>query len=302
MLLPMLVLAIPLPGAAQPTPSTPAGKGGGDAGTVAPAAPPPKPFVCPAKRRVTMSPQVLKKQLRAATKATEVKKLLAPLQLGLRWSDAEACVEESAPAEVVLDVFRARILSADTEDFVLQARGVVCGSLPMLAGVVLHPLAEKGVYCLTEMPFLPGMETSYSNYPPKVVFAFENLTEPVRQVFRVDFHQESTRSEDSAISYWEAREGTLEEIFKLESQSGVSFTFSTSSDVSVSAEGKEFPRQLRLKESVRNCGREITLPSGAVEHDNECSEASNEALYCYKRTAPDAPASYEKCWERRSLE
>ncbi|MCP3105166.1 hypothetical protein LZ198_40490 [Myxococcus sp. K15C18031901] len=262
---------------------------------------PPKPWVCPSERRVTVVPQALKKQLGAATTTAEVKKLLAPLQLGLPW-DAEACTKAETPAAVKLDVFRARIISADTEDLVLQARGKVCEYLTLLAGAVLHPLGEKNTYCLTKMPFLPGMETSYSNFPPEAVFAFENLTDPVRQAFKVDAHQGDVHGESNAISFWEAEAGSLVELFKLEWTDGAFTVFSSSSEVTIRVEGKEFPRQLRLEEATRSCGTQTTLPSGELVVDSECSEASSESVYCYKRTRPDVPAAYEKCGERRSLD
>lgn len=286
----------PLAGFAQTQPTIPAGKGGGDAGSTVPVVPTLQPLTCPAERRVTVSPDTLKKQLRAATTTAEVKKLLAPLHFEFGWDQADSCKAESAPAAVTLDVFRARIMSSETVDVVLQVRGKVCEYLPLLAGVVLHPLAEKNVYCLTGMPFLPGLDTSYSDSPPRVVFAFEYLTDPVRQVFKVDFYRESSRSEESVISYWEAQEGTLEEIFKLGVLTGVaSAVVSTSVEMSIRAEGKEFPRRLRLRERARNCGKEVTLPSGAVQYDNECSEASNEVVYCYKRTGPQSPGVYVEC-------
>ncbi|QDF04727.1 hypothetical protein BHS04_16170 [Myxococcus xanthus] len=112
----------PLAGFAQTPPTIPAGKGGGDAGTTVPVVPPPQPLICPAERRVTVSPDTLKKQLRAATTTAEVKKLLAPLRFEFGWDQADSCKAESAPAAVTLDVFRARIMSSETVDVVLQMR------------------------------------------------------------------------------------------------------------------------------------------------------------------------------------
>ncbi|WP_342379535.1 hypothetical protein NVS55_08670 [Myxococcus stipitatus] len=271
LLVPLLVALCPLTGLAQ-TPPPDAGTGSGAAGPGAVAAPPPKPWVCPPAQRVTLVPKALKTQLGAATRFAEVKKLLAPLRLAFEGNSYASC-EKDAPASVVLDVFRARIVSAETEDVVLQARGKICDDQPFFAGMVLHPLAEKNAYCALSMPFLPGgLESSYG-LEHKLVFAFENVTDPVRKAFKVEYSS-CHRFCDHVVSYWEARDGALRSLFELE--------WSDGSSASISLEGKEFPRKLRLIETSSRCGSEVTLPSGAVERLPGCDEASNEVLYCYQ--------------------
>lgn len=293
LLLPLLVALGPLTGMAQTPPPLAIGKGGGDAGTGVAIASPPKPWVCPPERRVTVLPRVLKKKLSAAKESAEVKKLLEPLQLGLPWDRFGSCIKQNAPASVTLDVFRARLLSAETEDFVLQARGSVCDNVLLLAGVVAHPLEEKNLYCLMKMPFLPGMNESYA---PTVVFAFENLTHPLRHVIKVDSEEGQPSSMQYALSYWEAQGGSLEKIFGLEWSSGSDALGSGGSSVEVSAEGKAFPRQLLLKESTGGCKWEtIELPSGKTEAVSNCDEASSEAVYCYKPTGSQGPGGYTEC-------
>ncbi|AKF85070.1 hypothetical protein MFUL124B02_08855 [Myxococcus fulvus 124B02] len=254
--------------------------------------------MCPQERRVTVVPKTLKKQLGAATRSAEVKKLLEPFHLELKWNRHSSC-KEDAPASVVLDIFRARIVSAETEDIVLQARGTLCGNAAFFAGVVLHPLAEKNVYCSMNMPFLPGEPESAGNGPdaPRIVFAFENLTDPVRKVIRAELN-DCPRFCHSELTYWEAQEGALKEIFRIEWDSGASHYGSSNTNVSVSAEGKEFPRKLRLKESVESCGSQVTLPSGAIGYTSECDEASSEVVYCYQREEPQGPGRFNECWRR----
>ncbi|NTX66193.1 hypothetical protein HUA74_36600 [Myxococcus sp. CA051A] len=293
-LLPLLVASSPLAGLAQTPPTMAAGTGGGDAGTGAVVAAPPKPWGCPLEQQVTVLPKALKKQLGAATRSAEVKKLLEPLHLETRWDMYSSC-DADDPASVVLDVFRARIVSAETEDVVLQARGTMCGQEQFIAGAVLHPLAEKNAYCSINMPFLPGKpESSISYAPTKIVFAFENLTDPVRKVIRVELVA-CPRFCTSEFSYWEAQDGSLKKIFGIEWGSGSDFSGSTNSNVSVSAEGKEFPRKLRVKESVESCGSTVTLPSGEIAHSSACDEASSEAIYCYQRNEPQLTGTFNEC-------
>ncbi|WP_143097497.1 hypothetical protein [Myxococcus fulvus] len=245
-------------------------------------------------------PKALKKQLGAATRSAEVKKLLEPLHLELQWNRYASC-EEDAPASVVLDIFRARIVSAEMEDIVLQARGKICNNEAFFAGVVLHPLTEKNVYCSMNMPFLPGKPESAGSDPDatRIVFAFENLTDPVRKVIRAELN-DCPRFCRSELTYWEAQDGALQEIFRIEWDSGAGPHGSSNTSVSVSAEGKEFPRKLRLKESVESCGSQVTLPSGATAYTSECNEASSEAVYCYQREEPRGPGRFNACGRRSS--
>ncbi|TQF11438.1 hypothetical protein FJV41_34160 [Myxococcus llanfairpwllgwyngyllgogerychwyrndrobwllllantysiliogogogochensis] len=299
LLLPLLVASSPLAGHAQTPPTMDAGTGGGDAGTGAVVAAPPKPWVCPLEQQVTVLPKVLKKQLGAATRFAEVKKLLEPLLLETRWDMYSSCKEDD-PVSVVLDVFRARIVSAETEDVVLQARGKMCGQEQFITGAVLHPLAEKNAYCSINMPFLPGKPEQSTSYDPtKIVFAFENLTDPVRKNIRVEL-VDCPRFCHSELSYWEAQDGSLVKIFGIEWGSGGDYSGSSSSSVSVTAEGKEFPRKLRLKESFESCGSMVTLPSGEIAHSSACDEASSEAIYCYQRNGSQLTGTFNECGRRNS--
>lgn len=267
-----------------------------DAGTAAgvpappPSAPPaPVDASCPKGHRVQVDPQEMKKKIRAATSPALLKPLLE--RLGMNTEFMKLDCERAEPLSVVLDIFRARIVSADTRDFVLQTRGDICEG-QLLSGVVLHPLDDKGHFCAIKLSFLPdvlsGQESRHST-----TFGFENLTDPVRQVFRVDDGESESHGEQSDLSYWEAQNGELNSIFSAHSQNGVSaaqngwYTEALVSTVEVV--GKDFPRKLRLEESASNC-QPVTLPSG--EAVQQCAESKHTKTLCY--LGASAP-TYEPC-------
>lgn len=265
---------------------------GTDAGVPAPGSPsgPPAPEAgCARGRRVQVKPQELKKKVRAASSAAELKTLLAPLGMTTEWMKDE-CTKTEKPS-VVLDVFRARIVSADAQDFVFQARGDVCASLQVLDGVVLHPLEGQDTFCAIPMPFLPRVP---DNFHRSTTFGFENLTDPVRQVFKVESKREDSRNTYEELSYWEAQGGELRSIFFIESGEHMGFENAVSS-VKVTVRGSGFPRELRLEEESRSCGRFVDMPSGDTVHTTDCTEASNEQRLCYRRASPGGPGTYEKC-------
>ncbi|RKH50310.1 hypothetical protein D7Y23_13785 [Corallococcus sp. AB050B] len=254
------------------------------------APPSPSKAACPSALRVVVDPQELKKQVRAATTTAGLRKLLHPLGLDSAWEQLE-CLKEEGPASAQLDVFRARILSADTQDVVLQARGLLCEGNKLLAGVVLHPLSAKNTFCAIPMEFLPGSAEGESL---RVVFSFENLTDPVRQVFRVEMTETDARNEDETLSYWEAQEGRLRSIFTIKSTSHMGFVHG-GTDVKVTPVGDTFPRVLEIKESSTNCGRFTDMPSGESVYDSSCTDAANEVRMCYRRQSPGEPGRYDKC-------
>ncbi|WP_338261696.1 hypothetical protein [Corallococcus caeni] len=245
---------------------------------------------CPPALRVVVDPQELKRQVRAAKTTVGLRKLLHPLGLDSAWERQE-CLKEEGPASAQLDVFRARILSADAQDFILQARGQACDALKLLDGVVLHPLGSKNTFCAIPMKFLPGVVESQSF---RVVFSFENLTDPVRQVFRVEQTDADSRNEYQTLSYWEAQEGSLRSIFTIESGSHMGFVHG-STEVKVTPVGDAFPRILEVKESSRECGKVIDMPSGESVYEPSCTDAENEVRMCYRRKSPGAPGVYDKC-------
>jgi len=100
---------------------------------------------CAKGRRVQVKPQELKKKVRGATSREELKKLLDALGMTVDWSGL-SCTQEVVPS-VVLDVFKARLVSAEQQDLVVQARGSVCEGVRLLSGVVLYPLAGKDTWC-----------------------------------------------------------------------------------------------------------------------------------------------------------
>ncbi|MBZ4333138.1 hypothetical protein [Corallococcus sp. AS-1-12] len=244
---------------------------------------------CPPALRVVVDPQELKKQVRAAKTTAGLRKLLHPLGLDSPWERQE-CLKEEGPASAQLDVFRARILSADAQDFVLQVRGQVCDGMKLLTGVVLHPLSGKNSFCATPMGFLPGVVESQAF---RVVFSFENLTDPVRQVFRVEETDADSRNEYQTLSYWEAQEGALRSIFTIESGSHMGFVHG-STEVKVTPVGDAFPRFLQIKESSRDCGKFIYMPSGESVYETSCTDAENEVRMCYRKS-PGASGGYDKC-------
>jgi hypothetical protein len=265
---------------------------GTDAGTPAPGTPSgasaPEPS-CARGRRVQVKPQELKKKVRAATSGAELKALLEPLGMNTEWIQDE-CTKREQPS-VVLDVFRARIMSADAQDFVLQARGRVCESVSLLDGVVLHPLEGKDTFCAIGMPFLPGVPDAYHR---SITFGFENLTDPVRQVFRVESTREDPRNTYGELSYWEAQGGELRSIFSIESGEHMGFQNAASS-VKVTARGSGFPRELHIQESSRSCGRFVDMPSGHTSYTSDCTEAVNEVRQCYQRASPGDSGRYGEC-------
>ncbi|MHA7632797.1 hypothetical protein [Corallococcus sp. M7] len=244
---------------------------------------------CPPALRVVVEPQELKKQVRAAKTTAGLRKLLHPLELDSAWERME-CLKEEGPASAQLDIFRARILSADAQDFVLQARGQLCDGLKLLDGVVLHPLSGKNTFCAIPMEFLPGVVESQAF---RVVFSFENLTDPVRQVFRVEKTDADSRNEYQTLSYWEAQEGSLRSIFTIESGTHMGFVHG-STEVKVTPVGDAFPRILQIKESSRDCGTFIDMPSGESVYDSSCTDVENEVRMCYRKS-PGAPGGYDGC-------
>ncbi|QSQ13088.1 hypothetical protein [Myxococcus landrumensis] len=243
--------------------------------------------------RVTVRPLELKKQVKAATTTTELKKLLQPLgMLMLPLSGWEACQGTGVDvASAQLDVFRARLVAADKQDVVLQARGVVCGSVRMLDGVVLIPTEGKDTFCALPLEFLPKLTHSSEH---RAVFSFENLTDPGRQVFRVEKVESEVRSEDLALSYWEVQDGQLRSIFSVAWSSSVGLV-TREADVKVVLVGKEYPRQLEVQESVRECGGTVDMPSGEQSQTEGCTHARNTERLCYRRESAKEPASYGRC-------
>lgn len=254
------------------------------------APPSPSKDACPSGSRVVVEPQELKKQVRASETTDGLRKVLRPLGLDAAWGQLE-CLKKEGPTSAQLDVFRARIVSADAQDFVLQARGQLCEGMKLLAGVVLHPLGEKNTFCAIPMEFLPDATESESR---RVVFSFVNLTDPVRQVFKVEMTETDARNEDETLSYWEAQEGRLRSIFTIKSTSHMGFVHG-GTDVKVTPVGDTFPRVLEIKESSTNCGRFTDMPSGESVYDSSCTRAANEARMCYRRKSPGAPGSYDEC-------
>ncbi|RKH90036.1 hypothetical protein D7Y21_08185 [Corallococcus sp. AB045] len=272
----LTVLATAPAAAEEPPSSTPPSKGSQDA--------------CPPALRVVVDPQELKKQVRAAKTTTGLRKLLHPLGLDSAWEQHE-CLKEEGQVSAQLDVFRARILLADAQDFVLQARGQACDGLKLLDGVVLHPLGGKNTFCAIPMDFLPGVVESQAY---RAVFSFENLTDPVRQVVRVEKSDADSRNEYQTLSYWEAQEGTLRSIFTIESGSHMGFVHGAT-EVKVTPVGDAFPRFLQVKESSRDCGSFVDMPSGESVYESSCRDAENEVRMCYRRKSPGAPGGYDKC-------
>ncbi|MBN9683610.1 MULTISPECIES: hypothetical protein [unclassified Corallococcus] len=248
------------------------------------------PDACPLALRVVVEPQELKKQVRGAKTVSGLRKLLHPLGLDSAWERQE-CMKEDGAASAQLDVFRARIVSADAQDIILQVRGQACDGLKLLDGVVLHPLGAKNTFCAVRMEFLPGVVESQAF---RVVFSFENLTDPVRQVFRVEQHDADSRNEYETLSYWEAQEGALRSIFTIESGSHMGFV-NGATEVKVTPVGDAFPRFLQVKESSRDCGGFVDMPSGESVYEDSCRDAENEVRMCYRRKSPGAPGVYDKC-------
>jgi hypothetical protein len=250
------------------------------------------PASCPKGRRVQVKPQELKKKVRKAASAAELETLLEPLGMTTEWRK-EACTQKDKPS-VVLDVFRARLFSAEKQDLVLQARGEVCaqGLVALLDGVVLHPLEGQDTFCAIDIPFLPGV---LNNFHGKTVFGFEKLTDPVRQVFRVDSATVDARNTTEELSYWEVQEGELRSIFSMMT-SGEHLGFvNSAASAKVTVQGSRFPRELHIQESTRSCGRFVDMPSGESVYSQDCTEASNELRLCYQR-APNGPHSaYTEC-------
>jgi hypothetical protein len=244
---------------------------------------------CAKGRRVQVKPQELKKKVRGATSREELKKLLDALGMTVDWSGL-SCTQEAAPS-VVLDVFKARLVSAEQQDLVVQARGSVCEGVQLLSGVVLHPLAGKDTWCAIAMPFLPGLPGEYHR---KTVFGFVNLTDPVRQVFKVDSEEEHPRNTSVDLSYWEVQQGELRSIFGITSNVYSGFTHGASI-AKVTPQGTDFPRQLLIKESTTECGKFVEMPSGDSVYTGDCTEVSNEQRQCYQRDPRSGRTAYAEC-------
>ena len=256
-----------------------------DTSTQAPATEAPR---CAKGLRVRVKPPELKTKVRTARSSVDLKALLAPLGITTEWMRS-TCTE--APS-VVLDVFQARIVSADTRDFVLQARGMVCGDTRLLDGVVLHPLEEPDTFCAIDMPFLPGMPDAYQ---VRTTFGLETLTDPVRQVFRVESKTSDSRNETESLEYWEAYDGELHLLFIIPTKNEHMGFVNSVSSAKVTVGGSGFPRELLIEESVRNCGRFIDLPSGERALTNDCTEATNEARWCFQRAPSGGAGGYRVC-------
>ncbi|HEX5753670.1 MAG TPA: hypothetical protein VFZ09_46200 [Archangium sp.] len=247
---------------------------------------------CAKGRRVQVKPQELKKKVRGATSRTELKQLLGSLGMNIEWNGLSCSKkEEEEPPSVVLDVFKARIVSAEQQDLVVQARGRVCEEAQLLSGVVLHPLEGKDTHCAIDMPFLPGLPDTYHR---KTVFGFENLIDPVRQVFKVDSQREDSRNTYFELSYWEAQDGELRHIFSISTGEHMGFMNGVST-AKVTAQGAGFPRQLLIKESSRTCGNFVDMPSGESVYTSDCTEVLNEQLQCYQRDPKTGRAGYAEC-------
>jgi hypothetical protein len=239
-----------------------------------------------------VKPPELKKKVRGATSRTELKRLLGSLGMNTEWNGLSCSKkEEEEPPSVVLDVFKARLVSAEQQDLVVQARGQVCEEARLLSGVVLHPLEGKDTYCAMDMPFLPGLPDTYHR---KTVFGFENLTDPVRQVFKVDSEREDSRNNYFELSYWEAQDGELRSIFTLPTGEHRGFVNEVST-AKVTVQGTGFPRQLLIEESSRSCGKFVDMPSGDSVYTSDCTEVSNEKRECYQRDPRTGRAGYAEC-------
>jgi hypothetical protein len=234
---------------------------------------------------VRVKPQEQKKKFRKATTPAEAKALLEPLGLLTNWANDIATCPADTRTELALDVFKARIVSASTEDFVLQARGTVCDRR-ILVGTVLHPLAGTDTFCALPLPFLPGEPTEYDR---GTTFGFEHLTDPVRQVFKVESQREDGRNSEHTLEYWEAQEGELRSLFSISSGESIGFIGGVSS-AEVSVEGS-YPRVLRIDESSESCGRFVDLPSGATSYTTGCTRAENSARWCYQ-PVKDKPGQF----------
>jgi hypothetical protein len=236
-----------------------------------------------------VKPQAQKKKFRAATSFTEFKELLAPVGMPTDWLKDDFTCSPPDTTQVTLDVFRARLVSADKEDFVLQARGEVCGNM-ILVGTLLHPLAEADTFCSIDLAFLPGR----APYNSTITFGFENLTDPVRQVFKVnDAGMPDGRNPAQDLSYWEVQGGKLRSIFSITTsfETAGSPIFSSSS-AEVTVVGSTFPRELKIDESSASCGGTVEMPSGAQVTKTGCTEASNAQRMCYQRSS-DSPKESE---------
>ncbi len=263
----------------------------------APAPPSSEEAPCPKARIVKGKPKELQKKLRKTTAAAELKKLLEPWGLLTGWKEDTAACPAQAADQITLDVFRARIVTVDQEDFVLQARGRLCDRA-LLSGKVLHPLAEADTFCAIDVPFLPGEKP----YHIDTTFGFEHLTHPVRQVFKVVDRISPTGGHEggsSELSYWEAQKGKLQPIFSIEtSTSTAGSSIAESSDAKVTVVGDTFPRELQIDESHESCGVLTEMPSGEYAESTGCSSAENQSRYCYQR--PDGERdtrtfAYSKC-------
>ncbi|MCP3102743.1 hypothetical protein LZ198_28090 [Myxococcus sp. K15C18031901] len=238
---------------------------------------------CPSSRRVTAKPQELARRVEAAKSTREVRELLQSVGMGV----ALACGQGEAVASARLAVSRARLLSAEVEDFVLLAEGTVCGEEKLLDGVVLHPTGAADSFCVVPMPFLPGLVEPGHSSTGVIV---ENLTDPVRQVLRVV----TVRRAVHEWAYWEGEAGALRSIFS------VTWGFFGGDDrremtAKVSTVGSGFPRELEVRESIRESARFAKSSRGGRAYEPGSRTKERTYRLCYRREAPEDPRAYAPC-------
>jgi len=243
---------------------------------------------CPSSGRVTVTPEVLARKVDAARSTAELRALLQTVHLGAAL-DEKACREADALLAPRLDVSRARIVSAGAEDVLLLARGTVCGTQALLAGVVLHPVGAADTFCAIPLPFLPGLAE-----PGRVSteVTVENLTDPVRQVLRVTTSLPSAE----ALSYWEWQAGALRSIASVKWGS-FRGERRRESKATVSVVGAGFPRELEVQESVREWARSAKSSRDGRVYEPGSRTKKRTYRLCYRSESPGSPGAYVECPE-----
>ncbi|MCE9671622.1 hypothetical protein LY474_27825 [Myxococcus stipitatus] len=243
---------------------------------------------CPSARRVKAVPEVLARQVAAEKSTPALRALLQSVHLGGPL-EAKACREATVPASARLELIRARVLSVDSEDLLLVARGTVCGEETLLEGVVLHPSGAADTFCAIPLPFLPGLAEP-GRFSTEVTV--ENLTDPVRQVLRVTTNLQSVEE----LSYWEWQAGALRSIasvkwgiFRGERR--------RESTAKVSVVGAGFPRELEVQESVREWARSAKSSRDGRIYEPGSRTKKRTYRLCYRRESPGSPDAYVECPE-----
>ena len=222
---------------------------------------------CSGQRVASLQRGSFRKKVRAVKTHAELARVLADLG----WPGAVPTVSAECPSivvDVTADVFPVRLVDGKTEDLVVQVRGKVCGRTALF-GVVLHPLAESSRSCSLKLPFLPGLLENGS----EVKFGFASLTDPSRQVFRVDSVDVDQTGRTVSVEFWEVQEGRVARIF-----SGgyydqeVGFDHS-STEYKLLISGDTFPKRLTERREVT----EDSTSGGGTRHSTESSEKD----HCY---------------------